>query len=496
MDRPVSNTRKLINGVSSQSAVTVVLGVVEIVSFSIMSRLLSQEDFGYYAAVTAITTVFASFSETGIGSALVQRKDLNQRIINNAFTMSLIFGLFISFALFATAGFLSSAVLDEKLKVPLMIMSSTLLCNCLTSVNLSLLQRKLQFLRIGVIQLISIIVTTIVAIILALNGFGFYSIIAKAVLSAWLTLFLSYLFSRPKLGLGIDLESFKSIFGFSGWLMASVFFRNFAQQVDRLLMGRLLSVTSLGAYNRPKEFINQISSKFNGIFDSALFPVLSSVQDNKTSLANAYRLSFYYLNIASMLLALLFVFNHELIIRVFLGEQWMNIKLIFVILSLSLIFNIDGRLSDCFLRSLGLTRAQFFFRIVELILEIVALFIGAKWELVGISIAIILVSFLMIVIKTHYIAKWVGVSLSQTISIILNSWQFTIVILPVLIFLYYLLPHSIVGNILLAGAFIVLCIVVFLVFPNLVGGRYANEAYERVLGYVKEIMRKLFQNNK
>ena len=91
-----SNTSKAIKGMSSQTLVTIVLGVVEIVAFSIMSRLLTQEDFGYYAAITAVTVVFASFSETGIGAAIIQRKEINQRYIDNAFTLSFIFGAIIS----------------------------------------------------------------------------------------------------------------------------------------------------------------------------------------------------------------------------------------------------------------------------------------------------------------------------------------------------------------------------------------------------------------
>ena len=85
---------------SSQTLVTIVLGVIEVASFSIMSRLLTQEDFGYYAAITAITAVFASFSETGIGSAIVQQKELTKRFIDNAFTICLLFGTFISLLLF------------------------------------------------------------------------------------------------------------------------------------------------------------------------------------------------------------------------------------------------------------------------------------------------------------------------------------------------------------------------------------------------------------
>ncbi len=190
-DENGSNTSKVVKGMSSQTIVTIVLGVVEIVSFSIMSRLLTQEDFGYYAAITAITAVFASFSETGIGAALVQQKELTKRYINNAFTISLLFGGFISLLLLLMADPLSRFVTDESMKTPLMLISVTLLLNCLTSINTSLMQRKLQFLRIGTIRLISLVITTVVAIWLAYKGFGYYAILTKAILTSIITYLLS-----------------------------------------------------------------------------------------------------------------------------------------------------------------------------------------------------------------------------------------------------------------------------------------------------------------
>ena len=67
-----SNTTKVLKGVSTQTLITILIGVIEIVSFSIMSRLLTQEDFGYYAAIAAVTAIFTSFADAGIGSAIVQ----------------------------------------------------------------------------------------------------------------------------------------------------------------------------------------------------------------------------------------------------------------------------------------------------------------------------------------------------------------------------------------------------------------------------------------
>ena len=307
MEREASNTSKVIKGMSSQTLVTIVLGVVEIISFSIMSRLLTQEDFGYYAAITAITVVFATFSETGIGSAIVQQKELTKRYVNNAFTISLLFGGFISLLLLVLSGPLSRSVADESMKVPLMLMSGTLLLHCLTSVNNSMMHRKLQFLRMGIINLISLIITTCVAVWLAFLGYGYYAIITKAVLGSVITYILSLILCNTHYGFALDSQTFKKIFSFSGWLMASSLFRNLSHQIDRLLMPRLLSVSALGAYNRPKDFVEQISAKLNGIFDTALFPVLSGVQDKRSVITSAFRRSLFLMNIFASLLTMAFM---------------------------------------------------------------------------------------------------------------------------------------------------------------------------------------------
>ena len=480
----------MIKGISSQTIVTIVLGVVEIVSFSIMSRLLTQEDFGYYAAITAITTVFAAFSETGIGSAIVQQKELTKRYINNAFTLSLLFGGFISLLLLILARPLSRSVADESMMVPLMLMSGTLVLHCLTSVNISLMQRKLQFLRIGAINLISLVVTTCVAIVLAYKGNGYYAIITKALLTSIITFILSLFLCKTRFGIALDRHTFKTIFSFSGWLMASVFFSKLAHQVDRLLMPRLLSIAALGSYNRPKEFVEQISGKINGIFDTALFPVLSGIQDNKRALRSAFNRSMYVMNIFALLLTTAFMFNSGLIIRVFFGEQWLHLKPVMFVISCSLLFNVDGRLSDCYLRSLAMTKQQFFFRVFETVLKTVGVLIGYRWDILGVAISVVITNFIAKIIKIIYVGGKVDVKRIQVIGNILSAWRFGLLFLPVCIVSYILLPNTWRGDIIMTSVFIVTTIVIFLFMPRFVGKQYQDEVYVKVLSFIKQKLHK------
>lgn len=481
-----SNTQKVYKGISSQTIVTIVLGVVEIVSFSIMSRLLTADDFGYYAAITAITVVFTTFSDTGIGSAIVQQKELTQRYINNAFTISLLFGSLLSLALFSLSGVLSRAVADESMKVPLMLMSATLLLHCLTSVNISLIHRKRQFLRIGTIRLISLIITTLIAIWLAYKGYGYYAIIIKAVLGSILTFFLSFFLCKTRFGFALDKETFKCIFSFSGWLMASAFFRHLAHQIDRLLMPRLLSVTALGSYNRPKDFIEQISNKLNDIFDTALFPVLSGIQDNKSALKSAFQRSMSLMNIFGLLLTMMFFFNSGIIIRIFFGEQWIHLRLVLMVISCSLLFNVDGRLADCYLRSLAMTKQQFYFRIFEFVLKTIGVVIGFKWDIVGVAASVVITNFIAKLVKILYIGKQVEVEPTECIHLILSSWRFSLLLIPVCLIAEVFLPNSWGGDISCSVVFLVMTIIIFLFMPNFVGKQYKNEIYSKLQLLVKK----------
>lgn len=480
-----SNTAKVMKGLSSQTLVTILLGVVEIFSFSIMSRLLTQEDFGYYAAISAITVLFATFSETGIGSAIVQQKELTKRYVDNAFTISLVFGSFISFLLFVLADPLSRMVADVSMRTPLMLMSGTLLLNCLTSVNKSLMHRKLQFLLIGMINLISLVITTGIAIWLAYLGLGYYAIIAKAILGSVITFFLSLVFCKTRFGFAFDIQTFKKIFSFSGWLMASSLFRNLSHQVDKLLMPKLLSINALGAYNRPKDFVEQISSKINGIFDSALFPVLSGIQDNRIALKSAFRRSLTLMNTFALLITMGFMFNSGLLIRIFFGEHWLALRDVMFVVSCSLLFDVDGRLADCYLRSLGMTKQQFLFRVFEFLLKTIGILIGFRWGIMGVAMSIIITNFIAKIVKIIYIGGKVDINASSVISIILSSWRYAVLMLPICILAFISLPNTWGGGIAMVCIFTLVTIVLFVFMPQFVGKQYKEDVYLKVVSIVK-----------
>ena len=481
----MSNTSKTIRGLSYQTLLTISMGVIDIIVFSIMSRILTREDFGVYAAIAAITAIFYSIAEAGIGSAIIQTKDVSVGYRNTAFTLSFTIGFIIAAIMSLAADNISILIVDERLKIPIIMMSTTIFFNGLLSVFLGWMYRQLQFLRVGIIQIVSLVVSSLFGIYLAYNGYGYYSIVYKGIIYSLLSLLIAFFFVGTKFKFELKSEYIKSIINFGGWLTASVIIRNVAQQIDRLMMSKLLSVSMLGAYNRPKDFVSQISNKLNGIFDTVLFPILSSIQDDNKSIISSLKKSMYFLNLFSFLLCAFFIFNSRLIIKIFLGEEWMDLNLLLKVISLSLIINMNTRIGDCYLRSLALVKAQFYIRLAELLLMIMAVVVFYRWGLVSIALSVIMVSVVSLVFKIMYISNKVGCPLFNILVIILKSWRFSILLVPLMLIITSLAPQSLFGDIVVCFCFISISLIIFLFLPFAVGREYKEGLYKQIISYIK-----------
>ena len=159
---------------------------------------------------------------------------------------------------------------------------------------------------------------------------------------------------------------------------------------------------------------------------------------------------------------------------------------VFQLLCVAIIFNIDGRLSDCYLRSLGLTKAQFYFRILETIVKFGGVIIGAQYGIYGVSIAVVFANFVMIFIKLSYITRHINYPFGNILMTIIHSWKSMLIFIPVCVVASLLLPSNIGGDIVKMIVFVLVSFTLFLVFPSIIGKEYKEQMYPRVITIVKK----------
>lgn len=476
-----SKTDTFIKGISVTTVFTIAGGVLGVVFFAVMSRLLSKADFGYFAALTGIMTVVGSVADAGLGAAIIQKKDADKAFISTAFTLSILFGIICFIFVFFTAPFLARLVADDYLITPLRVMSVTLLFNCFTSVANAQLYRALKFKRIGLIQFISNIMNTALSVILAIKGFGLYAMVSYVTFGPLLTTVLLYTSSVKIPQLLIQKEYVKGIFSFGGWLTLSVICNKAATYIDRLVLPRMTSVETLGAYTRPSSFTSNITGTLTDIMDKVLFPMLSDIQDDRNAAVSVFYRSIELLNAFSVILGCLFIFNAELIITLFFGKEWLSLVPVLQVASLTSVFFIDSQLVDCFFRSFNYVKTGFYIRLFSLFWNLFCIFWGAKYGVMGIAIALTFANVSLIILKMLVLSNKIGASWRVMFTKWIVAWK--VAIIPVLVgTIYFLIWNntSTVSNIVFLLLFVLIIAIEFLFFPGVVGQEYRTSLYPRI----------------
>ena len=470
-----SKTTTFLKGVSVTTLFTGLSGVLGLVYFSAMSRLLTKEDFGYFAALTGIMAVVGVFSEGGIGASIIQKKDPTKGFVSTAFTMSFLLALICFAIVFTFAPFIANLIADDYLTLPLRVMAVGLLLSPFVSVGRAQLYRNLKFSKIGAINLSSSLMAVLTSVLLAYQGFGVYSMIAYAIAANIVTCLIFVLTGVKYPKISIEKEQVKGIVNFGGWLTLSDMFNKMASLVDRLLLPKLTSIKILGEYTRPSSFVFNISGQVSDVIDRVLFPMLSQTQDEKEATRQVFYRAIELLNIFSIIMAVAFFFNADLIIRIFFGSEWMSLSVVLQILSVTMIFQIDNQLVDCFFRSLNLVRTGFYLRALSLVLNFVAIVIGSKYNVVGIAAAVAIANITVILLRIIVLGVKIEASNKTIIGRWFNAWKPAV--LPILVgVVFIMLPNTLILNIICASIMVVIIIAELVLFPKFVGEEYENIA--------------------
>lgn len=470
-----NNTRVFLKGISVTSVFTVASSVLGLIYFSVMSRLLTKEDFGYFAAVTGIVAIVACFSDAGLGSAVVQKKNATKDFISTAFSLSFILGASCMLIVACLAPFIANLVADDYLTKPLRLMSITLLLNSFASVGNAQLYRNLKFTRIGTISFTSNVLTTAISIFMAYKGFGLYSMIAYVVLLPFFTVLLIYTTSVKIPKIKIDKSYIKGIVSFGGWLTLSGILNKMSTLIDRLVLPKLTSIKVLGAYTRPASFVTNISGQITDIFDKVLFPMLSKIQDDKESARSIFYRAIELLNSFMVILAVLFFFNAELIMSIFFGKEWTSLTYVLQILSLTMIFQIDSQLADCFFRSLNLVKKGFYLRAFALIWTLTCVVLGSRYDIIGIAVTLTFANITITILRIVVLGKNIQANYLSMLSCWLKAWKPAII--PIFVGgIFMLLPVSLVNQIICAVSMALVVCIEFVLFPGFVGNEYKKLA--------------------
>ncbi len=255
----------------------------------LLARMLLPEDFGLFAIVLIFVNIANVFVQSGLNTALVQKKDTDETDFSSVFFLSLFIACLIYVILFFGAPIIANFYDKPQLISVFRVISIILFFGAFNSVQNAFIARKMQFKKLFFSSTGAMIGSGILGIYLAYTGFGIWALVVQQISNQFLSVII-LMFTiqwRPKAE--FSLTRIKGLFSFGWKLLAASLIDTIYQDLRSLIIGKMFTAEILGFYNRGQQFPSLIISDINGSIQSVMLPVLAAQQDNRTRVKEMMR---------------------------------------------------------------------------------------------------------------------------------------------------------------------------------------------------------------
>ena len=387
---------------------------IQLAVMVILARLVRVDQFGLLALAMVVNNLVIRISELGIYYAIVQRKDLTDTHIRVAFTLSALFGLFFTAAVYLTAPLAATLLRNDEVTPILRLMSVIFLLINVGSTAMGLLQRKLDYRRMLIAELCSYGAGyALISVSLALLGYGVWALAWASVIQFFLrSALLLWLSPHPKRPSLASQEARQLLtFGFGSSL--STLANYAAINGDYFVVGRWLGATALGLYSRAYQLMTLPMMQFTSVISSVLFPVYSMIQDEDARLRRAYLNSVSLSTIiVTPAMVALGVAAPEIMSGIF-GAEWTGAAAPLTILCAGGYLNAAYTMGDSLARAKGAVYAKSRCHAIYALCVFAGSYIGTRWGIVGVAVGVVIATIVMYLLMARLTNKLVGASWKQ-----------------------------------------------------------------------------------
>lgn len=297
----------------------------QLISFGIsvvLARLLSPNDYGVVAICSMFLMLVGIIIDGGLGTALIQKKDIDEIDFNTVFYAGTVFSFIIYAITFVIAPFIAVLFDNEQITPVIRVLAILMPIGTLSSVQSAFIQRQMAFRKYFISSLYGTIASGCIGLIMAFMGFGVWALVGQSLVNTLTNTIVLFIINQWRPKWMFPWERFRILFSF-GWRMVAVNVLNaFFYQLKGYVIGYKYSASDLAYYNRgeglPGILYNNISSTINTV----LFPALSNLQDDKQAikhaLARSMRTTCFFLMPALLGLAAI---SDKLVLIIF-TEKW------------------------------------------------------------------------------------------------------------------------------------------------------------------------------
>ena len=289
----------------------------------VLARILAPEDYGTIALVTVFTTILQVFVDSGLGTALIQKKNADDLDFSSVFYFNFVVCFVLYAGMFVAAPFIAKFYGDTTLTPIIRVISLTIVISGVKGIQQAYVSKNMLFKRFFFSTIGGTIFSAFLGIGLAKAGYGVWALVAQQLSNTTVDTIILWITVRWRPRKAFSWKRLKSLLSFGWKLLVSSLLDTCYNNLRNLIIGKMYSSSDLAFYNQGDKFPKLIVTNINTSIDSVLLPTMSSAQDNrervKSMTRRAIKTSTYVM--APLMMGLAFCATP--IVKLVLTDKWL-----------------------------------------------------------------------------------------------------------------------------------------------------------------------------
>lgn len=290
----------------------------------VLARILTPVDFGIVSLVMVFTTIMQVFVDSGLGTALIQKKDADDLDFSSVFYFNFVVCFILYVGMFVTAPYIAGFYNDSSLTAIIRVTSLTIVISGVKGIQQSYVSRNMLFKKFFFATLGGTIFSAFLGIAMAYAGCGVWSIVAQQLSNTAIDTLILWITVKWRPQKMFSWNRLKGLLSYGWKLLASSLLDTVYNNLRNLFIGKIYTSADLAYYNQGDKFPKVIVTNINASIDSVLLPSMAEEQDHadrvKSMTRRAIKTSTYIM--APLMMGLLFC--AESIVKLLLTDKWLS----------------------------------------------------------------------------------------------------------------------------------------------------------------------------
>ena len=298
----------------------------QLVSFIVsivLARLLVPEDYGTIALVTVFTVILQVFVDSGLGTALIQKKDADDLDFSSVFYFNFVVCLVLYAGMFMAAPYIAKFYDDISLTPVIRVLSLTIVISGVKGIQQAYVSRNMLFKKFFFSTIGGTIFSAFLGIGMAYVGFGVWALVAQQLSNTMIDTLILWITVKWRPKKMFSWQRLKELLAFGWKLLVSALLDTGYNNLRNLIIGKMYSPTDLAFYNQGDKFPKIIITNINTSIDSVLLPTMSNSQDDRERIKQMTRRAIKTSTYVMAPLMMGLAFCAEPIVSLILTDKWL-----------------------------------------------------------------------------------------------------------------------------------------------------------------------------